>query len=452
MPRKAVAPSPDIITVPHDFNPRPYQLAMFKAMDTGITRAFLRWSRRAGKDKTCLNYMIKKMVEQVGVYYYFFPTYQQGRKAIWENIQDGKKMMDHFPKQYIAKFNNNEMKIELVNGSLMRIIGTDDFDSIMGTNPVGCVFSEFSLQNPAAWDYIQPILAQNKGWAIFNGTPRGQNHMYNMEAKITGQNDWFVSEVQSLWEDLPNYYKVADMEEIDAMRRSGMDEATIEQEFGVSYTAGTKGTYYSDQISTARAKGRIGEYPIHDHKWVDTFWDIGKSDATAIWFRQTHGSSQVFIDYYEGNGKTAAEYVQMLSEKGYNYRTHFLPHDAAHDRFEGCAKNLLRECMNNAGINDNIVIAPKPNNKVAVINMVRSRFSQYFFNQATCSDGLAKLALYHKRWDSNLQRFSDTPVHDWTSHCADALSTEALTVDMQDDNPFAPKIIELNTDFDPYTS
>lgn len=440
------------IQVPYMFNPRPYQLSLFKAMDAGIRRAFLRWARRAGKDKTCLNYMIKRMCQEVGVYYYFFPTYQQGRKAIWENIQDGFKMLDHFPKGLIAKINNNEMKIELVNGSLMRIIGTDDFDSIMGTNPIGCVFSEYSIQNPAAWDYIQPILAQNKGWAIFNGTPRGQNHMYTMETKIKGQNDWFVSEIQTLWADLPNFFEVSSREEIDATRRSGMDEATIEQEFGVSYTAGTKGTYYADQIALARSQGRIGVYPFSDHRWVDTFWDVGKSDSTAIWFRQTNGSSYVWGDYFEANGLSPAQYVQTLVERGYNYRTHYLPHDAAHDRFEGCAKDILGECMRNAGISDNIVIAPKPNNKIAAINSVRSRFSNYYFNQATTSDGLAKLALYHKRWDANLQKFSDMPVHDWTSHCADALSTEALTADMQDDNPFAPKIIELNTDFNPYDS
>lgn len=435
------------------FDPRAYQEPLFRAFDSGqYNRFFLRWCRRAGKDKTCLNLMIREMFARVGIYYYFFPSYQQGRKAIWEGIdKDGFKFLHHFPQQYVKSINNNEMKIELLNGSIFRLIGTDNYDSVMGTNPCGCVFSEYSLQDPSAWDYIRPILAQNKGWAIFNGTPRGKNHMYDLEAAVTGQKTWFISELQSLWADLPNYYPVVTLEDIELERQSGMTEEVIEQEFGVSYVAGQKGAYYSDQIIKAREQGRIGKFMPNDHLWVDTFWDLGYRDDTAIWFRQQEGNALVWIDYYEDSGKDLAHYVQVLQSKGYRFRCHYVPHDAHQGKFQvGLShKDMLVKLLEQAGLESHVIVAKKPGTKQQAIDAVRARFSRYFFNEPLVGDGIIKLSLYHRQYNKQRQVFLDHPVHDWTSHAADALSTEALTKDDQEDvftNNIAPSII---TKFDP---
>lgn len=439
----------DNITIPYNFTPRDYQLGLFEALDSGCNRAFLRWCRRAGKDKTCFNYLVKRAFQQVGLYYYFFPTYQQGRKALWEAIQDGEKLLDHIPPG-TAKFNNNELKIQLSNGSLIRVIGTNDYDSIMGTNPIGIIFSEYALQDPNAWDYIQPILAQNKGWVIFNSTPRGKNHMYDLESKITGQKGWYVSVIQTLWPDLPNYYPVASQEEIQNARIAGMSEEKIESEFGVSYVAGQQGAYYADCIVAARQTNRIGNFPHNDHLWVDTFWDLGKNDSTSIWFRQTDGNALVWIDYYEDSNKSPNHYAQILQEKGYNYRTHWMPHDAAHDRLEGCLKNIFQQLFSSAGICDDIMIADRPPQKMIAINAVRSRFSRYYFNESTTGDGLIKLSLYHRKFDDKNRVFMETPVHDWTSHCADAITTEALTANMNDVKLGGTGNAEPVTNFDPF--
>ena len=156
------------IDIPFNFTPREYQKPLINAMATGIKRAVCVWHRRAGKDKTAINYTIKEMLKRVGIYYYFLPTYQQGKKVIWDGIDgSGFKTMDHFPKEIIKKKNEAEMKIELKNGSLFQMVGTDNYDAIRGTNPVGCVFSEYSFQDPQVWDLIRPILRENGGWAIF---------------------------------------------------------------------------------------------------------------------------------------------------------------------------------------------------------------------------------------------------------------------------------------------
>ena len=299
------------ITVPASFIPRWYQLQMFQAMDgiegrpeTKKKRCFLRWHRRAGKDKACLAYMFKEMVRRKGIYYYFLPSYQQGRKIIWEGIdRDGFKFLDHMPKELIARKNNQEMLLELTNGSIFRVIGTDNIDTVVGTNPIGCVFSEYSLQDPQAWEFIRPILSENGGWAIFNGTPRGRNHMYEMDIRVKNTDNWYYSELQTLWLNDSNYSAVVAVEQIAEEKDTGMDQDMIEQEYGVSYTAGVKGTYYMDNIEQARKEGRIGSFVYDDHRYVDTFWDLGVDDSTAIWFRQIDGNRIIWIDYYENDGK-----------------------------------------------------------------------------------------------------------------------------------------------------
>jgi len=180
------------IRIPHNFEPRNYQLPFFKIMDKGCKRAVLVWHRRAGKDKSALNLMIKKMLERKGIYYYFFPTYSQAKKVIWEGIdKEGMPFLEHFPKSLIVYKNDTEMKIKLRNGSMFQLVGTENIDSIMGTNPVGCVFSEYALQNPQAWNYIRPILAENDGWAVFIFTPRGMNHGWEILQTAKKSEKWF---------------------------------------------------------------------------------------------------------------------------------------------------------------------------------------------------------------------------------------------------------------------
>lgn len=440
------------ITIPYNFNPRDYQQKIFEAIDSGKLRILMRWSRRAGKDLTCFNVMVKKAFERVGSYYYFFPEYSQGKKALYEGMDmDGIKFIDRIPKEWIKSKNNNEMKIELFNGSIIRVIGTENFDSIMGTNPIGCIFSEYSLQNPAAWDFIRPILAQNGGWAIFNGTPRGKNHMYQLEIDNVSNPDWYISELQSLWPDLPNYYPIVSMEQIDKERASGMTEEVIEQEFGVSYIAGQKGAYYMDCITKARQENRIGTFVYNDHKWVDTFWDLGLTDDTAVWFRQIDGNRIIWIDYYENNTKDLAHYVQMLKEKGYKYKTHYLPHDGSSRTLQTAMSNkdLFRRLLQEAGISADVYVSKRPASKQVPINLVRERFSRYHFNEDLTSDGIKKLSLYHRQWDRNTKSFRDYPAHDWTSHAADAIAVDGITGYLSDGYSSNIEDVKIVTDFNP---
>lgn len=183
-----------MITIPHKFKPRDYQLPFLQAMDSGIKRAVLVWHRRSGKDKTAWNFMIKKALEEKGNYYYFLPTAALAKQVIWDNIDnDGFKTIEHCPEEVTKNINSTEMVIELVNGSTIKLIGSDKFEKrAIGTNPRGVVFSEYSVTEPQVWNYVRPILAANeKAWAVFIFTPRGMNHGWKILQQAKDSDKWF---------------------------------------------------------------------------------------------------------------------------------------------------------------------------------------------------------------------------------------------------------------------
>lgn len=214
------------ISLPYKFVPRDYQEEFMSAIDNGYKRLISVWHRRAGKDKTYFNIVVKEAFKRVGTYFYFLPTYSQGKKAIWDSIdKDGIKMLDHIPAELIKNKNETEMQIEFVNGSILQIVGADNIDRIVGTNPVGVIFSEYSLMKKDVWDMLRPILAENGGWAMFNFTPRGMNHAYAlMQMAKNSPDKWFVSICPV------SQTKAIDIADLESEKKE-MTRALYEQEF-----------------------------------------------------------------------------------------------------------------------------------------------------------------------------------------------------------------------------
>ncbi len=209
-----------------------------KALDQGYKRAVAIWHRRAGKDKTLINIMVKEAFKRVGSYFYFLPTYKQGRMIIWNGMdKDGFPFLGHVPEEIRRSTNGQEMKIELINGSIIQVVGTDQIDRVVGTNPIGAVFSEYSLQKKEAWEFIRPILAENGGWAIFNYTPRGLNHGYDLYKTGLKSKDWFCEVLGANQTKNPDKSPVITPELIQKERDEGMSEAMIQQEFYCDFTA-----------------------------------------------------------------------------------------------------------------------------------------------------------------------------------------------------------------------
>lgn len=220
------------ITLPYLFEPRDYQLPLMEAIDSGYKRLIYVAHRRAGKDKTIWNVTVKKAVERVGVYYYILPTYAQAKKVIWDGVdKEGMRFLDHIPKQLIKKQNETEMQIELTNGSLIQMVGADNVDRIVGTNPVGVVFSEYSLQKKEVWELLRPILAENGGWAIFNFTPRGRNHAWSLLQMAKESPDWWVGVYPV------SVTKAIDQKALD-LEKKEMPRVIYEQEYECKFAEG----------------------------------------------------------------------------------------------------------------------------------------------------------------------------------------------------------------------
>lgn len=221
------------IRLPNDWDPRPYQLPVLSYFDSGGDRACTVWHRRAGKDVTALNYTAKSSFHRVGTYWHLLPEQRQARKVIWNGIdRQGRKILDQaFPPEIRARKREDEMLIELINGSIWQLAGADNYDSLVGANVVGVVFSEWSLTNPAAWDFIRPILTENGGWAWFIYTPRGKNHGYRTLQRALKSDRWFAEVLTADDTD------AISADAIENERADGMSDAMVKQEFYCSFEA-----------------------------------------------------------------------------------------------------------------------------------------------------------------------------------------------------------------------
>ena len=422
-----------MVTLPYNWAPRDYQLPAWRALEAGAQRVLLVWHRRAGKDNLGLNWTVRSSMQRVGMYWHVFPTYNQGRKALWNGAtKEGRRFLDFWPKQLIKRGPvEDEMLIELVNGSIWQVVGTDNIDRLVGANPVGVVMSEYPLQDPRAWDLLRPILSENEGWAIFPYTPRGRNHGYelyqNAVEKLVPKwpGRWFVQKlsVDDTWKHDEEGRKVPviTQEIIEEDRLSGMAPELIDQEYYVSFDAPLIGSYYGDAMKEAEAQGRIGEVPWDPRLPVDTWWDIGTRDSTSIWFAQVQGMKVNIIDYYEASGKGIEHYKKILDERPYAYGRHIGPHDLKKTEF-GTGKKIIEQATT-LGIRFTVA------KKLLVqegVTAVRSLLFRCYFNRATCDRGIRALKEYRKEWDEDRKCFGDHPVHDWTSHGADAFRYGAV--------------------------
>ena len=451
----------DQITIPYNFTPRSYQLELFRAMDgeegkpeTKKRRAILRWHRRAGKDKCCWCYLIKEAAQVPGNYFYVFPTKTMARQALWENVDSsGFKLLDHVPTQFIKRRSNQEMLLELNNGSTIRVLGYDkDPDSIRGIACKGAVFSEFAFSDPESYKTMIPALRETDGWAIFNSTPNGRNHFYELWQSVYTSPRWFASLLQTYWPEQDGYSGLIKKELFpEIVEEEGLSAEDVEREYGVSFASGMKGSFYMDNIDKAHTEGRISSFVYDDTFKVDTFWDLGVDDSTAVWFRQKVNNKIIFIDYYEDSGKSLQQYIKMLEDKGYNYGTHYLPHDAQQRSLQTgtSTAQMFEDLLRQTKISPDTWVLERLGVQDG-INAVRGRFSRYHFDAGKCYEGIKKLELYHRRWDKKRSVFLKEPVHDGNSHSADALRMEAISEDIRNDGFYRQNNIKVNTDYDPF--
>lgn len=394
------------------FKPRPYQIPIMDALNRGFRRVVGILPRRAGKDVVAFNYCIREAIRKPGVYYYIFPTYSQARKVIWDSLTNtGERFLDYIPAAIIEATNSQEMKIRFKNGSLIQLVGSDNYDSLMGTNPRGVVFSEYALQDERCYQYIRPILTANDGWALFISTPRGKNHLWTLYQIAQNSPDWFAYKLTV--EDTQHI----PLSEIEKEKADGiMSDDLIQQEYYCSFDMGVEGSYYAKYLDRLRVQGRIGIVPWEPAFRVHTAWDIGVRDSTSIIFFQQIGQTIRIIDCYSNSKVGLEHYVKVINQKEYNYGRHIAPHDIAVQEFGSGMTRIAK--AKQLGIN--FAIAPDLSIEDG-IESVRSAFGKIWIDEVQCKELIKALENYRQEYDIKKKIYKSHPLHDWSSHYADAM-------------------------------
>lgn len=393
--------------------------------DRGGKRAVAVWARRTGKDLTAMHQLCKMAHERVSAYWHVFPTFEQGRKAIWEGFRDDqKRIIDNvFPAALIKRRDNQQMMVELKCGSIYRVIGSDKIE-VVGAGPAGVIFSEYSVAKPRAWDLIAPMLHQNNGWAAFVYTPRGNNHgrkLYDMAVKNA---DWFC-DLKTLPET-----GAYDAEKTFAEERAmGRPEALIRQEYLCDWTAANVGAVWGDLIEAIEKRGGVSDFE-HPRDGVFTSWDLGFTDATGIWFWRIKGDAVEVIDHYENHGKPLSHYFDEVDGRGYQYVRHWLPHDAKAKTL-ATGSSIFEQFIAKYGASG-VAVGPQLS-LLDGIQAGRWLLQRGDFRiHSRCGEGIEALRAYHYEYDEDKKAFSTRPEHDWSSHSADAFRYLALVAKHSD--------------------
>jgi len=296
-----------------------------------------------------------------------------------------------------------------------------------GTNPKHVILSEYSEQDPYAYNkVIKPILDLNHWKAHFCFTPKWKNHSYQLyEYARNHPDERFVSvkKAYELYDDAGN--RIITDEELKDIKQYFIDMGDVEtyyQEYECSFEWSTKWAYYWEQLRIAEEEWRICTVPYESN--LDTFSvrDMGMDDSTAIRSFQIFWKELRILEYFHNSGKWLDFYANYLKESPYKYTTHFLPHDAEVRELGTWISR--REYLAKIWLTNTQVLKKFPIQDG--IDAVRRILKYCFFNKEKCQDGLDALKYYHKERDDKTQKFSDKPKHDWSSHWADSFRYLAI--------------------------
>jgi hypothetical protein len=426
------------IVLPYNFTPRPYQRSLFEALvpelyptkdrTRPVHNAVCNFHRRAGKDICAINILLcRAILDTPALYLYCAPQQNQIRKILWLGMtNDGKRFLDYIPPELIKKKTEVDMRIELINGSVIQLIGADSYDANVGQNAKGIIYSEFALQSPVAYNYFRPMILAQKGWQLFISTPRGRNHFYDIyrtaQKRVEdGSEDWFVESVTIEESKAEDNKPVFTKEQFDQEAADGVPLATLRQEYYVDFDQGNVGAYYAEQMSLLYKRKAVGYFPHDPTKQVITAWDLGINDNNAIWFIQMTDQGPVFIDYESAPSIPLSEWISIVNAKPYNYYDHIAPHDInVRESMSGFTR--LEMCRD---LNFFFRVAPKLPRPEGIA-AVRAMLTSSRFDQQNCEEGIESLMAYQREFDTTLQNFKDTPKHDKHSHGADSIRTFAV--------------------------
>jgi hypothetical protein len=372
--------------------------------------------RRCGKTVACINDLIYRALienKENGRYFYLSPYLAQSKSIAWDYLV-------RYSQPVLAKSNQSELWVELINGSRIRLFGADNENALRGNYCDGIVLDEYADIRPRVWgEIIRPLLADRNGmgghktWAVFIGTPKGHNAFYDVYHNATKDSDWYVKILRASQTGLLEKSELADAAKM-------MTQDQYLQEFECDFESAILGAFYGKEMRQLTDQGRITDVEYDPMFPVHTAWDLGYSDDTAIWwFQVVHGEIRM-LDYHSSNGQPVAFYAGIIAsrekERGYVYGTHYLPHDARAKTLAS-NKSIIEQLSDKIALKS-LKIVPSLSLQDG-IQATRLALTRAWFDHK-CEDGIECLRQYQREYDEDKKVFRDKPRHDWTSHGADA--------------------------------
>lgn len=403
-------------------SPYPHQMRMFKAVLEGKNVVAI-IHRRAGKDICCLQIWLLRALQRVGTHVYLFPLYSQARSVIWQGMDfDGKPFLDNIPASLIAKKNEARMEIELINGSRLVLAGSNNYDSLMGTNPVTVIYSEFALHHPLSRQYLNPILVQNGGLEVIQSTPRGRNHLYDVYEAVKENPNYHIEHL-SVEETFNNEGNpIITPAQVEDAKHMGMSDELVRQEWYCDFNVGNQGAYFTREMSDMEREGRIITLQPNRNLPVHTCFDLGGTDATAGWLFQVDGDYIHLLALLHDTGKGLKFYLDWAERLRQQWQcqwgTHFGPHDITqkHQGWEHAESRLMQ--ARRAGWH--FQVTPKLDIEDG-IEAMRYIFPKLKVDPVGCSLGVRAMREYRREYDEVKACFKPKPLHNWSSDIMDAL-------------------------------
>lgn len=382
--------------------------------------------RRAGKTVACINDVVKRAFtdgKADGRYAYIAPYYSQAKSIAWDYLL-------RYTENVRKNANASELWVELFNGARVRLFGADNPDALRGMYLDGVILDEVADMRPRVWgEIIRPLLADREGWAVFIGTPKGHNFFYDIWRTANASASWFARSIKASSSGLIR------QDELDDARR-GMTDDQYEQEFECSFEAAILGAYYGKELKQCDETGRVAKVDYDPNIPVYTAWDLGYHDDTAIWFYQVTPNEIHCIDYYAASGLAISDYTNVVSDKGYKYAKHWLPHDARAKTLASGGKSIIEQLVPLLGGVSKVGIVPMLTVQDG-IQAARMMLPRVWFDKDKCGDAVEVLKQYQREWDEDKKTFREKPRHDFSSHCADAFRMLALS--WKEIKPQSPK-------------
>lgn len=374
-----------------------------------------RWSvlvchRRSGKTVSAVNDLLIGSLEcplprpQLA---YVAPNYSQAKRIAWEYLK-------HYSEPLIEQVHESELRVTLKTKAKIFLLGAEKAQSLRGMYLDGVVLDEYAQIKPTVLSQvILPCLSDRQGWATIMGTPMGKNHFYDIYKRAKNDPAWFHMMLKA------SDSKIIPEEELETIR-SNMDVSDYLQEYECSFEAALRGAIYGLEMEKAEREFRIAEYAPDPHLPLDVICDIGFADDTVLIFFQQHRDGILIYEVYSNNEVEWDHYLDQMDTR--QVRDVYLPHDAR-------AKNLqtgrsIVEMTIRRGYRPRIVPDHKLRDGIAA---GRKLLPFTFWNEPLCSHAVEAMKSYRRQWDDKKACYSENPVHDWTSHVADAFRYLAVT-------------------------